>query len=145
MYYRLYEYALRTQQKELADKYLLKAVEAIQITYHIMKEAKCEMDDIAPSFFMGPVGIYTMAAIVYSHIDGKDAINVKKYVQKVLSVENMFEEDNQESLEDELLYGSAGYLYCLLLLKSKLGHGGLIGFHADIDRVIHKVVDAIMV
>jgi hypothetical protein len=94
---------------------------------------------------MGPVGLFTMAAIIYMHVDGKDGINVKKYVEKVLSIERMYDEDKQGDLEDELLYGSAGYLYCLLLLKSKLGQGGLIGFHADIDRVIEKVVESLLI
>ena len=67
---------------------------------------------------MGPAGVYTMGAIIYTHIDDKNATNVNKFVEKVLEMEKMFEEDKKFELEDELLYGSAGYLYCLLLLKS---------------------------
>ena len=148
MYYRLYLSAVRTQQKEKADEYLAKALESFQLSVHIMKnpENACENDpNMAPSFFMGPAGIYTMGAIIYMHVDGPDAANVKKYVAKVLSMEHLYKEENQGQLEDEILYGSAGYLYCLLLLKDKLGLGGMTGFTTDFNRIIHKVVEAIMI
>jgi hypothetical protein len=89
---------------------------------------------------MGPAGIFTMGAIVHMHIDGEDLTNVKIFVEKVLKMEKLFDAENQSMLEDELLYGNAGYLYCLLLLKDKLGHQNLASQTENIDRVIHKVV-----
>ena len=47
-------------------------------------------------------------------------------------------------LEDELLYGNAGYLYCLLLLKNKLGQLSFASQTKDLDRVIHKVVQSLL-
>ena len=89
---------------------------------------------------MGPAGIFTMGAIIHMHIDGENQANVKIYVDKVLKVEKLFDEENQSMLEDELLYGNAGYLYCLLLLKDKLEHKKFASLINDVDRVIHKVV-----
>ena len=97
MYYRLYLSAVRTQQKELADEYLAKAIESFQVTVHVMKnpENACESyPNMSPSFFMGPAGIYTMGAIIYMHVDGRDGANVKKYVAKVLSMEHLYKEEN---------------------------------------------------
>ncbi len=81
----------------MADQYLAKALEAFQVAVHIMRnpEHGCENDPmVSPSFFMGPAGIYTLGAIIYMHVDGRDAANVKKYVTKVLSMENLFKEEN---------------------------------------------------
>lgn len=50
--------------------------------------------NMPPSFFMGPAGIYTMGAIIHMHVDGPRADNVKKYVAKVLSMENLYKEEN---------------------------------------------------
>jgi hypothetical protein len=72
---------------------------------------------IPPSFFMGPPGIYTLGALIHSYTDTLDSSNVDKYVGKVLGFANLFEAENHKYLEDEVLYGSAGYLYCLLLLR----------------------------
>jgi lantibiotic modifying enzyme len=43
----------------------------------------------------------------------------------------VYDEDSKrlEFLVDEILYGSAGYLYCLLTLRSRIG----IRYHQKID------------
>jgi hypothetical protein len=118
------------------------------VTLHIIRnpEHGCENDpNVSPAFFMGPAGIYTLGAIIYMHVDGPDRVNVRKYISKVLAMENLYKEDRHVDLEDEILYGNAGYLYCLLLLKDKLGLGGMTGFTEDFNRVLHKVVEAIMI
>jgi hypothetical protein len=55
----------------------------------------------------------------------------------------VYDEDNKrlDSLEDEILYGSAGYLYCLLTLRRRLG----IRYHQKIDKVIETVIHSLMV
>jgi hypothetical protein len=55
----------------------------------------------------------------------------------------IYDEDNKrlDYLEDEILYGSAGYLYCLLTLRSRLG----IRYHQKIDKVIETVIHSLMV
>ena len=85
MYYRLYHYAVRTQQTDLANNYIGKAVEAFQITNHVMSKIISQRDHHSPSFFMGPAGVYTLGALIYSHIDDKKGSNVDKYLEKVLS------------------------------------------------------------
>ena len=69
MYYRLFLYALRTEQKTLADQYLSSAIEAFQIAQHVMMDQKMNFDKdmrASPAFFMGPPGLYTLAALIYS-------------------------------------------------------------------------------
>lgn len=81
----------------MADEYLAKAIESFQVTVHVMKnpDSACENDpNMSPSFFMGPAGIYTIGAIIYMHVDGPGAANVKKYVAKVLSMEHLYKEEN---------------------------------------------------
>lgn len=94
MYYRLYLFALRTKsslldivsgrvlQIDRVNNYLGKAVEAFQVTNHEITKMKANN---SPSFFMGPAGVYTLGALIYSHIDDKEGSNVDKYLEKVLS------------------------------------------------------------
>ena len=44
--------------------------------------------------------------------------------------------DDSDNLEDEILYGNAGYLYCLLLLRKHVEED----FYEDIDEAIVRVV-----
>jgi len=75
----------------------------------------------SPAFFMGPPGLFTVATLIYSHIEGGS--NVEKYLGFVLNAAFLYDEKNKklDQLEDEILYGSAGYLYCLLTLRANLG------------------------
>jgi hypothetical protein len=59
----------------LATNYLEKAIEALQTTIQAMQKFNENMhplDQPAPSYFMGPCGIYTLGALIYSHIDEDD-------------------------------------------------------------------------
>lgn len=80
------------------------------LTYENYNQKK--FNKIPPSFFMGPVGTYTMGCIYYSIQN--DYINFQNCLANVLkyhkSVVNNFS-------ESELLYGSAGYIYSLLLIQ----------------------------
>lgn len=72
MYYRLYQYAMRTDQAEAAKVYLEKAVESLSIcNLLLLEQTKGDPNKIvvSPSFFMGPAGIYTLGALIYSQID----------------------------------------------------------------------------
>lgn len=63
---------------------------------------------------MGATGLHTLGAILYSKASDSEW-QLKKCIKKVLSPVRLYE--TPEKLEDELIYGSAGYLYCLLLIK----------------------------
>jgi len=65
----------------------------------------------SPSFFMGESGLYTLGALLF--LEKNDLAASQKCYKKVLSA---FELCKVDYAQDELLYGNAGYLYCLLLL-----------------------------
>jgi hypothetical protein len=66
------------------------------------------------SFFLSPIGIYTLGCIYYLEINDitsfNDCLNI--IIEQSYSIRN--EED-----EHELLYGTTGYLYALLLIKKE--------------------------
>lgn len=59
MYYRLYKYALRTEQPDQASDYLGKAMAAWQVSNHILIQQAVggQGQESVPSFFFGNVGI----------------------------------------------------------------------------------------
>lgn len=121
-------------------------MQALQVSIHTLEEMKEDEPKghvEAPSFFFGPPGLYTLGALLYSHIDDKEGSNVAKYLDKVLEFARYYEPESplQSKIEDEVLYGSAGYLYCLLLLRKHIG----LRHHAEIDKVIAMVIEALMI
>ena len=62
---------------------------------------------------MSAIGVHTLGAILYKET-GTDKDKIEKCFDHVLSGLDLY--DSGEMVEDEILYGSAGYLYCLLLL-----------------------------
>ena len=64
------------------------------------------------SFFMGPSGIFALGCVIYNElIPNKNKAN--QNLQELLAMKDMSSSLNSE---DELLYGTAGYLYSLLLV-----------------------------
>jgi hypothetical protein len=49
----------------------------------------------SPAFFMGPPGLYTLAALMYSHIDEPSGSNVDKYLGFVLNAAFIYDEKNR--------------------------------------------------
>jgi len=81
------------------------------------------------TFLMGKVGIYTLQAV----------INRDRFaVQKVIEAEQLA---YGRKAEDELLYGNAGYLYCLLVIQ-KYWPGS--PFVQIINEAIRRVVEALI-
>eukprot|EP01017_Pseudomicrothorax_dubius_P037935 TRINITY_DN561_c0_g2_i3.p1 TRINITY_DN561_c0_g2~~TRINITY_DN561_c0_g2_i3.p1 ORF type:complete len:480 (-),score=53.81 TRINITY_DN561_c0_g2_i3:660-2099(-) len=69
------------------------------------------------SFFFGAVGIYLLGA--HLHYDLGDSLNFRRCVDKVLANRAIIANTPSRELYHELLYGSAGYLYCLLDLQHR--------------------------
>mmetsp|Transcript_22238 Transcript_22238/g.21479 ORF Transcript_22238/g.21479 Transcript_22238/m.21479 type:complete len:98 (+) Transcript_22238:374-667(+) len=89
---------------------------------------------------MGYPGPYTIGALLFKNVTNGDE-NVKKCVQTVLSVTQLYQNKEEwRDIEDEILYGSAGYLYALLLLKQELDHT----YQKDLDKAIEMVFDCII-
>ena len=83
------------------------------------------------SFFMGPTGIFTMGCILYSIKNDICAFNDS--LKEILSLQLLSTNPNQG---DELLYGTAGYLYALLLIKTQC----IIPFDtSDLDKAIISI------
>jgi hypothetical protein len=78
----------------------------------IESKNKFSINKIPVSFFMGHAGIYTLSCIYFHILNDKS--NFKICLNNLLKY---FENSCSKDMENELLYGNAGYLYCLLLIK----------------------------
>lgn len=88
-----------------------------------------------PTFMCGEVGLLTVAALVKNKL-GQDC---KEHLSSIASVHNSLCNINSD-VPDEILYGRAGYLYSLLLLRSQIANC------TDIitDHLIRSVITAIL-
>ena len=100
------QYLFYDKKKEYLDKFY----EALKTNLNIIKENGEE--DSTNSFFMGDSGIYMFFCIYALEI--KDINLFEKNFEKLIKLKQISE--NKYS-EVELLYGTSGYLYCLLFLK----------------------------
>lgn len=95
---------------------------------------------VSASFLESQNGPDTIAALYYANLCEEDDADdkLKEYVKRI--VENS---DNclTEDAEDEILYGNAGYLYCLLTLLTidKLHLESFKDLKADILEIMEKV------
>ncbi|CAI2368824.1 unnamed protein product [Moneuplotes crassus] len=112
LYYKLLQYGEYSTKERLATDFL----SALEINCKIINSAslkgrKCT----SPSFFQGSAGIYTMACLFYhNYSEDEDASeNFQKYFDLLIQAKKLC---FGSKAEDEILYGNAGYLYCLLTL-----------------------------
>ena len=125
----------------MAEIYFIKAMEALELNKGLLKkDSKKKRSDMAPTFFLGAPGIYTMGALLHLESEGLDSKEAMEYAELVLSGKQLYENSPNIDMEDELLYGSSGYLYCLLLLKKKFRDK----IKDKVDPVIVMVVDALI-
>jgi hypothetical protein len=103
----------RREDKANMKKHLDDALSAFRVNedlyakYNKPEEKKKQ----SPSFFMGEPGLYTLGAIL--NREKEDIKEAERCFMKVIADSEMC---SFSRAEDELLYGNAGYLYCLLLL-----------------------------
>ena len=100
------QYLFYDKKKEYLDKFY----EALKTNLNIIKENGEE--NSTNSFFMGDSGIYMFFCICALEI--KDINLFEKNFEKLLKLKQISE---NKYAEVELLYGTSGYLYCLLFLK----------------------------
>ena len=100
------QYLFYDKKKEYLDKFY----EALRTNLSIIKEKGEE--ESTNSFFMGDSGIY-MFFCVYA-LEVKNNEIFENNFQKLISLKSISE---NKYAEVELLYGTSGYLYCLLFLK----------------------------
>jgi len=123
----------KSQSKDIKKpfKYFKQSYEKL---YEKIKEnedqIKGNFDKTPASFFMGPVGIHTMGCIYAKESNDLDLFN--QHLKEVLRFEqNCYSHYS----EDELLYGNAGYLYALLLIKTECEKT----FSMNIDSKIYNL------
>ena len=96
---------------------------------------------LPPSLYLLPFllspGVHTLAAILYQRY--QEAVKVERHLRAVLS---LLPGALKEGIPDELLYGRAGYLSCLLLLRKHLPDN--LCQQADMDKAMRKVFDVIL-
>lgn len=61
-------------------------------------------------------------------------------VQKLIDIYDRFENDLGKYVEDEVLYGNSGYLYCLLMIIKEIDLT-----HKKAISTVKKVIDAIII
>jgi len=82
-------------------------------------------------------GLYTIAADYYRRIKEKEKVPL--YVQKIQDIYTRFENDLGDYIEDEVLYGISGYLYCLLYFLY-----GICTDNKDIQKIAIKLIKFII-
>ena len=100
------QYLFYDKKKEYLDKFY----EALRTNLSIIKEKGEE--ESTNSFFMGDSGIYMFFCVYALEIKNKEIF--ENNFQKLISLKSISE---NKYAEVELLYGTSGYLYCLLFLK----------------------------
>jgi hypothetical protein len=102
---------LKEKAKELFNS-------AFSTNYAILLQIESDEDynfkEVSPSFFMSPVGIYTIGCL--SAYEQQNKIRFDQLLKRIL---NYYESAMQVEMENELLYGNTGFLYCLVLLNKQ--------------------------
>lgn len=88
-------------------------------------------ESLPPSFFLGPPGIIIMSILYYIEIKNKSKLkdSLDKLILYKISATN-------GKSEHELLYGYAGYLWCLLFVQKRLNS---LGFDYDLSLTISEM------
>eukprot|EP00826_Nyctotherus_ovalis_P034768 TRINITY_DN2921_c0_g1_i3.p1 TRINITY_DN2921_c0_g1~~TRINITY_DN2921_c0_g1_i3.p1 ORF type:complete len:436 (-),score=85.95 TRINITY_DN2921_c0_g1_i3:103-1410(-) len=111
--WRLYELYKSLSNQPKAKGHLADALEAFEVNQRLYSVYNKSQDKkrLSPSFYMGEPGLDTLGAILFRELG--DVKKADWHFKKV--VENL-KVCNSPYAENEVLYGNAGYLYCLLLL-----------------------------
>ena len=95
------------EESSIAKTYLTQSIETnLNLISSIKSSKHC------PSFFMSHIGIYTLAAIFNCLENNQQNFHI--FLENIIKYKIVA---CSESAEYELLYGSAGYLYSVFLIK----------------------------
>lgn len=93
--------------------YLTKAIhafEALKSYVDVKMKTMNDEEKPSPAFYMGPSGFYLIGALIYQQDVGVDrSKEIDQCITMILCLSKMYQENYLE-LEDEILYGTAGYL-----------------------------------
>ena len=110
-------YAEYTSKSTMITTYEKDFKAALSINLKIINDLKMKLRKAkSPSFFMSSSGIDLMGALYYQNLYQEDdwADLRNEHINELL--ENSSLCFDKEFAEDEILYGNAGYMYCLLTL-----------------------------
>jgi len=102
------QYLFHDRKKEYLDKFH----QSLKTNLSIFKEINKHSKPYTNSFFMSDSGIYLFWCIYAIEIHDKKIFDI--HFNNLIKLKRISMEDNAEL---ELLYGTSGYLYCLLFLK----------------------------
>lgn len=112
--------------------YLRKANELIEICLKNFRRIRI------PTFVCGEIGMLATATLIYYYQNK----NYDEFVRKILSIHsNICSIESNDDLPDEILYGRAGYLYTLLMLRSKIPN---LRQSLITDNMIRQIIVAIL-
>lgn len=69
------------------------------------------------SFYFGPVGIYTLGCKLFKFSENKKKL--EQSLQQILEINDIVMSSLPNKFYSEILYGKAGFLYCLLILQKE--------------------------
>ncbi|XP_037037407.1 lanC-like protein 2 [Bradysia coprophila] len=122
----------QVEAKRFMEKRLEKQQESLARIERILPKLKRKR----MSFLAGDAGPLSMAVIIYH--EANETEKAKFYWKKLLELGNMvFEKDGSTPICNEILYGRAGYLYSLLLVRK------LVSQYND-DTITKRVVDRLI-
>ena len=112
VYWRQYKLFKHLCNKEKMQEYMQNTITAFETNVKVLKSGNIPMDiQKSPSFFIGSAGLYTIGTLMYKEMGNtSEMLNCYKKVMGSLMM------CKGKEANDELIYGNAGYLYCLLLL-----------------------------
>ena len=114
--YMFWRYYLLCASKNYGDLQQAIAYLKLSIEKNLNIQSQLEVKSHkSPSFFMSEVGTYTMSCIFNTILENE--AEFQKHFDKVLS----HKDQALKKAEYELLYGDAGYLYSLLIIKKHCG------------------------
>eukprot|EP00826_Nyctotherus_ovalis_P061298 TRINITY_DN8706_c0_g2_i1.p1 TRINITY_DN8706_c0_g2~~TRINITY_DN8706_c0_g2_i1.p1 ORF type:complete len:443 (-),score=98.90 TRINITY_DN8706_c0_g2_i1:158-1486(-) len=112
LYWRQYKLYKHQCNKDKMQEHLQNAVIAFETNVKVLKSGNISLNILkSPSFFIGSAGLYTIGTLIYKEMGNmSEMLNCYKKVMGSLMM------CKGKEANDELIYGNAGYLYCLLLL-----------------------------
>ncbi|KAI6660364.1 LanC-like protein 2 [Oopsacas minuta] len=107
----------------------------LEMAGEILETARDEVYKAYPAFLMGDGGPWTLSILHAQATGDKDSI--AKYTAELVHLHHHVV-CSKKNNEDELLYGSAGYLYCLLLVRKLVPEANIN------DELVKKVSDVLV-
>jgi len=112
VYWEQYNLYKHLANKEKMTEHLKNTLTAFETNIELADSGKIPSKRLtSPSFYTGLPGLYTMGTLIYKEMGKVE--EMKACYGKVIDSMKLCE---AKDVNDELLYGTAGYLYCLLKL-----------------------------